>query len=133
MQDGRNVFVSWTRYGSCTGIGVPLPIVIFVFDNGPASTPPIRKLKAPGSTYSQGSAMASDGRGGLWITWEEFPSPDATIGSIQVAQLDGSGRVDGPPDDQPGGVRRPAEPAPGVLLPGQLVPDDHAGRWQVEG
>jgi hypothetical protein len=87
MQDGGHVFVSWTQYGSCTGIGVTSPIKVAIFPSGPSSVPPVKILSVPGSTYSQGSAMASDGHGGLWITWEEFPSADATVGSIKLVHL----------------------------------------------
>jgi len=87
MQDERNVFVSWTQYGSCSGVGVTSPIKVAAFTGGSTSVPPKRILSVPGSTYSQGSAMASDGRGGFWITWEEYPSSSAPIGSIMLAHF----------------------------------------------
>jgi len=83
--DGHHVFVSWTLYGSCTGIGVTSPIKVAMFNAGVDSGPPIRVLSVPDSTYSQGSAMATDGRGGFWITWEEFDSPDDVVGEIKLA------------------------------------------------
>ena len=87
LQDDRRVFVSWTQYGSCTGVGVTSPIKVAAFAGGSTSIAPRRILSVPGSTYSQGSAMASDGRGGFWITWEEYPSSSATIGSIMLAHF----------------------------------------------
>jgi len=122
MPDERHVFVSWTRYGSCTGIGVPSPIVIFEFNNGPTSTPPIKKFKAPGSTYSQGSAMASDGRGGFWITWEEFPSPDSTIGSIQLAHWRPGMGWAGPMTISPPGFTDLPSPLPGFAFRNNSFP-----------
>jgi hypothetical protein len=83
--DGRQVFVSWTLYGSCTGVGVTSPIKVAVFNAGVNSGPPINVLSVPDSKYSQGSALATDGRGGFWITWEEFDSPDDLVGEIKLA------------------------------------------------
>lgn len=85
----NHVFVAWTRVGSCTGVGATSPIRVAVFPTGPASVPPVATLKVPGSKYSQGAAMASDGHGGIWIAWEEFPSATATIGSIWVGHWRG--------------------------------------------
>jgi hypothetical protein len=86
MQDGRHVFVGWTEYhGSfCAGFEDVFPLHIAVFAPGAASTPPLRVLNVPGSTYSAGIAMASDGRGGVWVSWEEFPNPTSLQGSIQL-------------------------------------------------
>src|SRR2546425_991268 len=133
MQDGRHVFVSWTKYASCTGIGVASPIVVAVFHSGATSGPPIKTVKVPGSTYSQGSAMAADGRGGFWIAWEEFPSPDATIGSIQLAHWrPGVGWV-GPQTISPAGVVDPPSPLPGVFFRDNSFPVITVGRGQPEG
>jgi hypothetical protein len=82
--DNQHVFVSWTKHNSCTGVGVTAPIYIAVFPLGPTSVPPIAKLKVPGSTYSSGSSLASDGAGGFWITWEEFPG-NSLPGQIMLA------------------------------------------------
>jgi hypothetical protein len=86
MQDERHVFVGWTEYhGSfCAGFNDVYPLRIAVFNTGPASTPPIKVLTPPGSTYSAGVALASDGRGGFWATWEEFPNPTSLAGSISL-------------------------------------------------
>jgi hypothetical protein len=85
-QDERHVFVGWTEYfGSfCVGFTNPFPLHIAVFNNGAASQPPIGILNVPGSTYSAGVAMSPDGRGGIYVTWEEFPSPTSLIGSIKL-------------------------------------------------
>jgi hypothetical protein len=83
--DNQHVFVSWTLYGSCTGVDVTSPIKVAVFDDGPASKAPLRLLAVPGSVYSQGSTMATDGRGGFWIAWEEFSSPTDLTGEIRLA------------------------------------------------
>jgi hypothetical protein len=85
MADGRHVYVSWTLYGSCTGIGVTSPIRVAIFDAGPTSGPPKKLLAVPGSTYSQGSSLATDGKGGFWIAWEEFENPDDTTGVQMLA------------------------------------------------
>src|SRR5207248_11740094 len=90
--DGQHVFESWTQYGSCTGVGVPSPIKVAVFPLGGQSVPPLAILKVPHSHYSQGSSMATDGHGGFWITWEEFPSSSATVGSIWLAHWKGVGQ-----------------------------------------
>ncbi len=87
--DRRHVYVSWTHYGSCTGVGVTSPIKIAVFPVGSSSGPPIGILSVPGSTYSQGSAIVADKNGGLWVAWEEFPSSSATTGSIWLAHWRG--------------------------------------------
>jgi hypothetical protein len=87
--DGQRVFESWTRYGSCTGGGVTSPIKVAVFPAGPASVPPGAILEVPNSTYSQGSALAADGAGGFWVAWEEYPSAEATVGSIWLAHWKG--------------------------------------------
>jgi hypothetical protein len=86
MQDGRHVFVGWTEYhGSfCIGFNDVFPLRIAAFNTGAASGPPIAILTPPGSTYSAGVALATDGRGGFWVTWEEFPSPTSLVGSISM-------------------------------------------------
>jgi hypothetical protein len=86
--DRRHVYVSWTRYGSCSGVGVTSPIKIAVFPLGSNSGPPIGVLSVPGSTYSQGSAIVTDKHGGLWVAWEEFPAAGGN-GSIWLAHWRG--------------------------------------------
>ena len=81
---GGYVLVSWTQFASCSGSGVPSPIKIAALKPGAASTAPVAILSVPGSTYSQGSAMAGSG-GDLWVTWEEFASAAATNGAIMLA------------------------------------------------
>jgi len=87
---GSNVFVSWTQFGSCTGANVTSPIEVAVLPQGGASVAPTTILSVPGSTYSQGSSIASDGAGGFWIAWEEWPSATATNGAIKLAHWNGS-------------------------------------------
>jgi len=58
---GGKVFVSWTQFGSCSGSGVTSPIKVAVFATGASSVAPSTILSVPGSTYSQGSSIASDG------------------------------------------------------------------------
>ncbi len=113
MQDGTNVFVSWTQYGSCTGVGVTSPIKVAIFPGGASSVPPTKLLSVPGSTYSQGSAMASDGQGGFWITWEEFPSSDATVGSIMLDHFKKHGGWGQPKTISPAGFTDLPSPLPG--------------------
>jgi hypothetical protein len=88
LQDASHghVFVGWTEYhGSfCIGFNDVFPLRIAMFDSGPDSTPPIKVLSVPGSTYSAGVALASDTEGGFWVTWEEFPSPTSLVGSIKL-------------------------------------------------
>jgi hypothetical protein len=115
MQDGRHVFVSWTHYGSCDGIGVTSPIKVAVFNPGATSGPPVKSLAVPGSTYSQGSAMATDGHGGFWITWEEFPSASSTIGSIMLAHWS-NGTWSAPTTISPVGFTDLPSPLPGFLF-----------------
>jgi hypothetical protein len=116
MFDGQRVFVSWTKYGSCTGVGVTSPIYVAVFPGGGSSVPPIAKLKVPGSTYSQGSAMAPDNAGGFWITWEEFPSPDATVGKIMLAHWKMGGGWQTPTTISPPGFTDLPSPLPGFAF-----------------
>lgn len=85
MMDGSHVFVSWTSFASCTGQNVASPIMVAELPTGSASVAPITILSVPGSTFSQGSNLVSDGAGGFWIAWEEFPNASETIGSIKVA------------------------------------------------
>jgi hypothetical protein len=83
---GSTLYESWTHFGSCSGAGVtsPLQFESFNISGGtPSGGSGIQSV--PGSTYSQGSALAPDGSGGFWITWEEFPSASATTGQIQLA------------------------------------------------
>jgi hypothetical protein len=87
---GSNVLVSWTQFGSCSGVNVPSPIKVAVFPQGSSSVPPTAILSVPGSTYSQGSSIQDDGTGGFWIAWEEYPSATATIGSIKLVHYTGS-------------------------------------------
>src|SRR5438128_6486765 len=116
MQDGKHVFVSWTQYGSCTGVGVTSPIKIAVFHTGPNSKGPSTILSVPGSTYSQGSAMASDGRGGFWVTWEEYPSADATVGAIKMVHYDHRGGFGPVHTLSPAGFMDLPSPLPGFAF-----------------
>jgi len=111
--DDRHVFESWTRYDSCTGGGFS-PIKVAAFSAGPTSVPPAAILKVPGSVYSQGSALATDGQGGFWITWEEYPSPTATIGAIWLAHWRGfHPGWDTPQKISPDGFKDLPSPLPG--------------------
>ena len=89
--DSAHVFVSWTQFGACDGENVASPIKVAVFPVGGASVAPLSVLSVPGSTYSQGSALAPDGSGGVWVAWEEFPTSTNTVGAIKLAHWDGSG------------------------------------------
>lgn len=86
---GSNVLVSWTQYGSCSGVNVASPIKVAIFPQGPSSVAPTTILSVPGSTNSQGSSIQGDGSGGFWITWEEYPTPSSTIGSIKLVHYSG--------------------------------------------
>jgi hypothetical protein len=80
---GGNVFESWTQFGSCSGSNVASPIR--VDEIGPGATGTVTSLgTVPGSTNSQGSSIAPDGAGGIWVAWEEWPSPTATVGTIKL-------------------------------------------------
>jgi hypothetical protein len=87
---GGNVFVSWTQFGSCSGANVTSPIKVAVLAQGSSSVAPSQILSVPGSTYSQGSSIASDGADGFWIAWEEWPSATASNGEIRLAHWDGN-------------------------------------------
>src|SRR5919198_1777398 len=87
---GSNVLVSWTQFGSCSGVNVPSPIKVAVFPQGASSVPPTTILSVPGSTNSQGSSIQGDGTGGFWIAWEEYPTPSSTIGSIKLVHYTGT-------------------------------------------
>jgi hypothetical protein len=65
---GRHVFESWTYFANNSTIKVAQ------FKLGAGSAGPTKILDVPGSGNSQGSAMAPDGDGGFWITWEEGSS-----------------------------------------------------------
>jgi hypothetical protein len=80
--DSTHAYVSWTQFLSCSGVS-PSPIKVAVFAPASSTTPSI--LSVPGSTFSQGSSIASDGAGGFWIAWEEFGSATATTGVIKLA------------------------------------------------
>jgi hypothetical protein len=109
------VFVSWTRFGSCSGVNVPSPIRIAVFPSGSSSVPPSTILSVPGSTYSQGSSIAADGGGGVWVAWEEWPSPTAANGSIKLAHWDGS-TWNTPQTISPAGFTDLPSPLPGFAF-----------------
>jgi hypothetical protein len=124
MQDGRHVFVGWTEYhGSfCAGFNDVFPLRIAVFNPGPTSTPPIKVLTPPGSTYSAGVALASDGRGGFWATWEEFPSPTSLTGTISLNRwrpLSGWGATR---TISPAGFTDLPSPLPGFVFRDNSVP-----------
>ena len=87
---GSNVLVSWTQFGSCSGVNVASPIKVAVFPQGASSVAPTTLLSVPGSTNSQGSSIQGDGSGGFWIAWEEYPTPSSTIGSIKLVHYTGT-------------------------------------------
>jgi hypothetical protein len=88
--DSSHVWVSWTQFGSCSGVNVTSPIKVAVFGTGATSVAPSTVLSVPGSTYSQGSSIAADGSGGFWIAWEEYASSSATVGTIKLAHYNGT-------------------------------------------
>ena len=83
------VYVSWSHFGSCSGVDVASPIQVATLPTGAASVAPTAVLDVPGSTYSQGSSIAADGSGGFWIAWEEFPTAGSTSGEIRLAHWAG--------------------------------------------
>jgi hypothetical protein len=89
-QANGKVLVSWTQFGSCSGVNVTSPIRVAV---APTSSPSSFTTLAnvPGSTFSQGSSIVADGSGGFWLAWEEYPSSSATSGlGIRLAHWTGS-------------------------------------------
>ena len=87
----HHVLVSWTQFGSCSGVNVTSPIRVAIFADGATSVAPTTTLtNVPGSTYSQGSSLAPDGSGGFWLTWEEYPG-NGSQGEIRLAHYTGSG------------------------------------------
>jgi hypothetical protein len=118
---GSNVLVSWTQFGSCSGVNVTSPIKVAVFPQGASSVAPSTILSVPGSTYSQGSSIQGDGSGGFWIAWEEYPSATATIGSIKVVHY--SGGVFGTPQTiSPTGFKDLPSPLPGFSFRNNSFP-----------
>lgn len=114
--DSSNVYVSWTQFGSCSGVNVTSPIKVAVLPLGASSAAPTQILSVPGSTYSQGSSVASDGVGGIWVAWEEYPSASATTGSIKLAHWtpgSGSGTWNTPQTISPSTFRDLPSPLPG--------------------
>ena len=65
LLSGTHLFESWTFFTTNS------PILVAQFKLGPKSRKPTKILQVPGSSNAQGSAMAADGSGGFWITWEE--------------------------------------------------------------
>jgi hypothetical protein len=118
MQDGRHVFVGWTEYhGSfCTGFTDIYPLHIAVFAPGPASNPPIKVLSVPGSTNSAGVALSSDGRGGFWVTWEEFPTPTSLAGTIKLNRWRPGGGWGATQTISPPGFTDLPSPLPGFVF-----------------
>jgi len=118
---GSNVYVSWTQFGSCSGVGVTSPIKVAVFATGASSSAPASVLTVPGSTYSQGSSIAPDGAGGFWVTWEEYPSSSATVGSIRVAHYNGT-TWGSPQTISPSGFADLPSPLPGFSFRNDSFP-----------
>ena len=106
------VYVSWTQFGSCTGVNVTSPIKVAVFPTGAASAAPSSILSVPGSTFSQGSSIAGDGGAGFWVAWEEYPSSSATVGTIMLAHFDGT-NWNTPATISPAGFKDLPSPLPG--------------------
>jgi hypothetical protein len=90
--DSSHVYVSWTQFGSCSGVNVPSPIRVAVFPSGAQSRAPTATFILPRSTYSQGSSIAADGSGGFWIAWEEYPNASASVGCHHALALYGRER-----------------------------------------
>lgn len=114
--DGSRAYVSWTQFGSCSGVNVTSPIKVAVFPLGAASVAPTSILSVPGSTYSQGSSLASDGAGGFWLAWEEYPSASATTGAIELVHWSSSGGFGAPQTISPAGFADLPSPLPGFAF-----------------
>jgi hypothetical protein len=118
---GSNVLVSWTQFGSCSGVNVASPIKVAIFPQGASSVPPTTILSVPGSTNSQGSSIQGDGTGGFWVAWEEYPTPSSTIGSIKLVHY--SGGVFGTPQTiSPAGFTDLPNPLPGFSFRNNSFP-----------
>ena len=99
--DSSQVVVSWTHFGASP------PIEVAVFSTSPF-TGRFKILSVPGSTSSQGSTIAADGKGGFWVAWEEFASGP----SIMLAHWDGK-RWNTPKTISPAGFTDLPSPLPG--------------------
>jgi hypothetical protein len=82
--DSAHVFVSWTRFHSCTGEKAS-PIEVAISDVGPLAGPAVKIVCVPDSKFAQGSSVAADGKGGFWITYEQYESETDPIGEIRLA------------------------------------------------
>jgi Fibronectin type III domain len=117
---GGKVFVSWTQFGSCSGVNVTSPIKAAVFPDGASSVAPTAILSVPGSTYSQGSSIASDGGSGFWVTWEEWPNNGSTS-QIMLAHWDGT-TWNTPQKISPAGFTDLPSPLPGYAFRNNSFP-----------
>jgi len=120
--DANRVFVSWTLYGSCDGIGVTSPIKVAVFNQGALSAASRRILSVPTSVYSQGSSIAADGSGGFWITWEEVSDPNDLTGEIRLSHWSPSAGWSTPRTISPVGFTDLPSPLPGFAFRNNSFP-----------
>jgi len=83
--DDHTVFFAWTRFDSCDGEDGPSHLQVALLPTGSRPAAPTTVLAAPRSSFSQGASIGSDGRGGFWISWEEYPDATAADGAIELA------------------------------------------------
>jgi hypothetical protein len=79
-------------------------------------------LDVPTTRYAQGAAPAGDGRGGFWLTWEEYPDAVANSGSIRIAHWSPGQGWNEPRTISPPGFRDLPEPLPGFDVDTSSVP-----------
>jgi hypothetical protein len=84
--DDRFVYQAWTQFNFCPRQEPPdlETLKVAISPQGPTPAPPIEVLDVPGARHTEGAAIAPDGHGGFWLTWEEFQNNLFTQGQIRL-------------------------------------------------
>ncbi|TMK83552.1 MAG: hypothetical protein E6G44_11620, partial [Actinobacteria bacterium] len=117
MQRGGKVFVAWVEYDSCFDAGTAT-MKVAVFKAGADSVPPTKILTVPGSSNSQGAALATDGGKGFWLAWEEYTGG----AKIMLAHWSKATGWSTPQKISPAGFRDLPSPLPGFRFRNDSFP-----------
>jgi hypothetical protein len=121
--DRRTVFFAWTSFASCTGERGASQVRVALLPAGSRPTRATTVLDAPGSRFSEGPSIGTDGHGGFWIAWEEYPSADAQNGAILLAHWSPTIGWIGPRTISPSGFRDLPDPLPGFSFATSSTPE----------
>jgi hypothetical protein len=111
--DSGSVYFAWTRFASCQGDNGPSQLRVALLPTGSANQAITSVLAVPGSNFSQSASIGTDGSGGFWLAWEEYPDASASDGWMELIHWSRSAGWSAAQTISPSGFRDLPSPLPG--------------------